>query len=300
MKPKFSLKLSIALFNVSFFWGTTYLAIRIAVQTIPAVYVASFRHLMAGFLILFYLLISKKLTFIGWDRVKHNCILSFLMLVLANGLTTFGEKFVPSGLTALITTLSPLLVLTLNLSLRKELLTLKIVLGVLLGLTGMILIFFNNISQLFDPQYRIGIFAILTAVICWSIGTVYSKYNKSKEDHIIIDLCIQLLFAGFFLFIFGLSTGIKFNYQLWDIRHFGAIVYLMLFGSIVGYFSYLYALSKMPSTSVSVFTYFNVIVALFLGWLILDEQVSWKLILATCFILAGVILANCRKKEVIV
>jgi drug/metabolite transporter (DMT)-like permease len=296
MKAITSVKLSIAIFGVSFFWGTTYLAIRIAVQTVPPVYVVGLRHFMAGIILLVYLMISKKFVLPSWSRLLGNIILASLMLILANGLTTYGEKTIPSGLTALLTTLSPLMVMTINISSGKEKFSLKVVLGVFLGLLGMILLFYNSLNQLTEPAYRTGIICILIAIACWSIGTVYSKSIKRENNHIFVDLCIQMLFAGTTVLLGGFIFQIPFEVQTWELNHILAIFYLTLFGSIAGFVSYLYALSKLPSTTVSVFTYFNVVVALFLGWLILDEHISDRLIISTALILTGVVIANYKKK----
>jgi drug/metabolite transporter (DMT)-like permease len=166
-----------------------------------------------------------------------------------------------------------------------------------MGFIGMILIFFNSLSQLANPEYRIGILSIIAAIFCWSFGTVYSKSGSEKSTNIVVDLCTQMLFAGGGLLIVGLITGVPFEVSVWKTTNILAIFYLAFFGSIAGYVSYLYALSKLPSTSVSVFTYFNVVVALSLGWLILDEKVTLKLFFATVFILLGVLMANYKKKS---
>ena len=299
MKPITSLKLSISLFCVSFFWGTTYLAVRIAIQTIPAIYIVGIRHFIAGLLLLSYLLITKSLVWPSWSRVRHNVITASFLLVLGNGLTAFGEHTVPSGLTALLTTLSPLLVMLISLLSGKEKISSKIIWGVVLGFVGMLLIFYNSLTDLANPEYRIGIFSILIAILCWSLGTVYSKSGSAKSTNILVDLCTQMLFAGTGLLLLGLITGVPFEVSAWKTNHILAVFYLTFFGSIAGYISYLYALSKMPSTSVAVFTYFNVVVALSLGWLILDEKVTLRLIFATVFILLGVLMANYKRKTVI-
>lgn len=296
MKAFTSLKLSLALFSISFFWGTTYLAIRIAIVTIPAIYIVGLRHFMAGMVLLIYLLLSKKLEIPTWSRTRHNLISATLMLVLGNGLTTFGEHTIPSGLTALLTTLSPLLVLLINLSSGKEKSSARVIVGVLLGLVGMILIFFDSLPQLMNPEYRVGIFCILIAIFCWSLGTIHSKTGSAKTTNIFVDLCTQMLFAGGGLLIASLFTSFPFAVSTWKTTHILAVFYLTFFGSIAGYISYLYALSKLPSTSVSIFTYFNVVVALTLGWLILNEQVTLRLVFATAFILIGVVIANYKKK----
>jgi drug/metabolite transporter (DMT)-like permease len=296
MKALTSIKLSLAIFGVSFFWGTTYLAIRIAVQTIPPVYVVGLRHFMAGVLLLGYLIISKKLVLPTWNRLIGNIILATLMLILANGLTTYGEKTIPSGLTALLTTLSPLMVMTINMSTGKEKLSIKIILGVILGLLGMIFLFYNSLDKLLVPEYRTGIICILIAIACWSVGTVYSKSIKRENNHIFVDLCVQMLFAGTTVLLGGFIFKTPFEVQAWEYHDILAVFYLTLFGSIAGFISYLYALSILPSTTVSIFTYFNVVVALFLGWLILDEQITNRLIISTALILTGVIIANYKKK----
>ena len=296
MKAVTSFKLTLALFSISFFWGTTYLAIRIAIETIPAIYIVGLRHFTAGLVLLIYLLISKKLEIPTWSRTRHNIISASLMLVLGNGLTTFGEHTVPSGLTALLTTLSPLLVLLINLSTGKEKGSLKIIVGVLLGLIGMILIFFDSLPQLINPDYRVGILCILAAIFCWSLGTIHSKTGSAKSTNIFVDLCTQMLFAGGGLLIASIFTSYPFAVTTWKTTNILAVFYLTFFGSIAGYISYLYALSKLPSTSVSIFTYFNVVVALTLGWLILDEKVTLRLVFATAFILVGVVFANYKKK----
>lgn len=297
MKTITSVKLSLALFSISFFWGTTYLAIRIAIETIPAIYIVGLRHFTAGTVLLIYLLISKKFEKPTWSRTKHNIISATLMLVLGNGLTTFGEHTIPSGLTALLTTLSPLLVLLINLTSGKEKGSLKIIIGVLLGLVGMVLIFFDSLSQLTNPDYRVGILCILAAILCWSLGTIHSKTGSASGTNIFVDLCTQMLFAGGGLLIASLFTSVPFEISDWKTSNILAVFYLSFFGSIIGYISYLYALSKLPSTSVSIFTYFNVVVALTLGWLILDEKVTLRLVFATAFILVGVVIANYRRKK---
>ncbi len=295
-----NLILPFALFSIAFFWGTTYLAIRIAVETIPPSFVVGLRHFTAGLLISIALLIKKQLFWPGWQRIKRNCILSFLMLMMANGLTTYAEQVIPSGLAALLTTLSPILVLIFSLSSGKEKLSLKVASGIFLGFAGMILIFYDSLTQLFNPAYRFGILAILAGIFCWSIGTVYSKStNKNTRENIFLDLAIQMLFGGAILLLVFLFTSGGEDYSTWHIKGIVAIFYLVIFGSIIGYISYNYALTKMPSTAVSVFTYCNVVVALFLGWLILDEQVSIRIIFATILILSGVILANFKKKKTI-
>lgn len=298
MPYNFNLKLSLALFCVALFWGTTFLAIRIGVESIPPLLVTGLRNVIAGIVFLAYLVYSRKLERMDWPRLRRNMVIAFMMIVLANGLTTFAEKYISSGLAALISTLSPLSVLIINLSLGNERPSFKIITGIMLGISGMYLIYQNNIGDLFNPEYRLGIAAILVAVLMWAAGTVYTKRSSTHPGNIIVNLCVQMLFAGFLMVILQLFIDPVQAWQNWSQRSLLAVIYLAIFGSVIGYASYTYALTKLPSTRVSVITYINVVVALFLGWLILDEQVNMRIIFAAVLIIGGVVVANLRKRDV--
>ncbi|HYK77063.1 MAG TPA: EamA family transporter [Daejeonella sp.] len=298
MPLKTDLKLFFALFSIALFWGTTYLGIRIGVETIPPLLVTGFRNIIAGAILLAYLLYNKQLEKMSWPRIKRNMIIAFMMIVLANGLTTYAEKYISSGLAALISTLSPLSVLLINLAMGNEKPSFKVFSGILLGICGMFLIYQNNIADLFNPEYRIGIGAILFAVLMWSSGTVFSKHSAHHPGNMIVNLCAQMLFAGVFLLLMQGVVEPNVAMETWSMRSVLAVIYLAIFGSVVGYASYTYALSRLPSTRVSVITYINVVVALTLGWLILDEQVSLKIMLAAVLIIGGVVIANYGKKSV--
>ena len=297
MPSHLNFKLYLSLFCVALFWGTTFLAIRIGVETISPLLVTGLRNVIAGLILLTYLIYSNKLEKMDWPRLKRNMIIAFMMIVLANGLTTFAEKYITSGLAALISTLSPLSVLIINLSLGNEKPSSKITIGILLGISGMFLIYQNNIDDLFNPEYRLGIAAILFAVLMWATGTVYTKRSAAHPGNIFMNLCAQMLFAGIFMVTMQLFVDPIAAWQNWSQRSLLAVIYLAIFGSVIGYVSYTYALSILPSTQVSVITYINVVVALFLGWMILDEEITMRMVMAAILIIGGVVVANLRKRE---
>jgi len=297
MPGKTNLKLILALISVAFFWGTTFLAIRIGVESIPPLMVTGLRNLIAGSIILVYLIWSKNFEKVSWPRLRRNLIIAFMMIILANGLTTYAEQYISSGLASLISTLSPLSVLLLNLALGNERFSLKIVSGIALGICGMYLIYQNNLSDLFNPEYRTGIAAILFAVCMWSVGTIYTKYSSNYAGNIMMNLCIQMLFAGVFLLLAQLLIQPDMHIDSWSSRSVFAVIYLAIFGSVVGYVSYSYALSKLPSTRVSIITYINVVVALSLGCLILNEKITLNIMFSAVLIIGGVIVANYRQKN---
>ena len=290
-------KLYISLFCVAFFWGTTFLGIRIAIETIPPFFVAGIRNLLSGTLILLYLFYNEKIEMMTKNQLFRALILAVMMIVLANGLTTFAEKYISSGLASLISTLSPFFVLLLNISLGNEKISLKTTLGIVLGMCGIFLIYQNSVADLLNPEYRLGIFSILTAVLMWAIGTIITKKGLRNPANMLLSVSIQMIIAGFILLLIQYLIAPKINFESFSIRSSFAVLYLAIFGSVVGYVAYSYLISQLPSTKVSVLSYVNVVVALFLGWLILDEMVTDKMIYATFIIIFGVVIVNYKKSS---
>lgn len=249
-------------------------------------------------LILLYILFTKKFEFLTLSQIFRALVLSVLMIVLANGLTTYSEKYITSGLASLISTLSPFFVLVLNLSLGNEKLSVKTVLGILLGMTGIFLIYQNNLIELLNPDYRIGILAIILAVFAWAIGTIITKKGQRKPANMLMNICTQMFLAALMLHFIQHKITPDFTTENWSVKSISAVFYLAIFGSVVGYIAYNYLMTQWPSTKVAVLSYVNVVVALFLGWLILDEALSMRIIVATFLIILGVVIVNYRKKTV--
>lgn len=290
-------KLYLAFFCVAFFWGTTFLAIRVGVETIPPFILAGIRNLISGSIIFIYLLSQKKLERVNLRQFMQAFLLSILMIVLANGLTTYAEKYITSGLASLISTLSPFCVLVLNLVLGYEKLSVKTFLGILLGMFGIFLIYQSSLSDLLIPEYRQGILAILLAILAWAVGTIITKRGSTNSLTMLMNVCLQMLIAGVVLSCVQYYISPNISTENWSIRSVLAMIYLALFGSVVGYVAFSYLISQMPSTKVTVLSYVNVVVALFLGWLILDEIITGRIIIATILIISGVIVVNYKKTK---
>jgi drug/metabolite transporter (DMT)-like permease len=288
-------KLYLALFCVAFFWGTTFLGIRIGIETIPPFLLAGIRNLISGFIIFFYLLFQRKLELVNPRQFLRAFILSIMMIVLANGLTTYSEKYITSGLASLISTLSPFFVLILNLILGNEKLSIKTTLGILLGMFGIFLIYQNSLSDLLNPEYRQGVFAILIAVLVWAIGTIITKKGSENSLTMLMNVSVQMIIAGIILTAIQFILTPTISTDNWSLRSVLAMVYLAIFGSVVGYVAYSYLITQMSSTKVSVLSYVNVVVALFLGWLILDETITSRIIIAASLIIGGVFIVNYKK-----
>lgn len=296
MKPKIDLKLILALCGVALIWGTTYLGIRVAVATIPAWYVTAIRQTIASLIILVLLIKQKELKWIGWPSFKRQILLSILMVVIANGMTTVAEKTIPSGLTSLINATSPLLVFLgcVFLGLQKP--SLKGFVGVFIGFLGIVFIFRDGINDLLEPGYRNGILSLVVAVSGWTVGTIYSKKHSAKPQYIFLNLFYQFVFSAIIQLGLALIFSGKAEISSWKAESIFATAYLAIFGSVLGYFCYHYALKKVTASEVSILTYFNTIIAIFLGWLILNENVDTDLIVATALIISGVFITNYKKK----
>ena len=296
MKAKIDVKLIVALAGVALIWGTTYLGIRVAVKSIPPWYVTAIRQTIASIIILFILIRQKELKWIGWHSLKRQLILSLLMVVIANGMTTVAEKTIPSGLTSLINATSPLAVFLGCVVLRIQKASLKGFIGVFIGFLGIVFIFRDGINDLLDPGYRNGILSLVVAVTGWTIGTIYSKKHSGKAENIFLNLFYQFVFSAIVQLGLAFIFSGKADVVSWKTESILATVYLAVFGSVLAYFCYHYALKKVSASEVSILTYFNTVIAIFLGWLILNEDVNFDLIIATALIIAGVFVTNYKKK----
>jgi drug/metabolite transporter (DMT)-like permease len=286
MTHKDNLKAYIAWISICIIWGTTYLAIRIGVEDLPPMLFAGMRWLIAGPILLIILRIK------GYSLPKKSdfipiAIIGLSLLGLGNGFVVFAEQWVPSGLTSLLITTVPFWIVGLEFfTPNSDRLNKKIIAGLFLGLVGVGLIFWGDVENLFNVSYLLGVIGLMVAVISWSAGSVYSKYKKVSV-HPLMSAAFQMIIAGVVLTTLGISIG-----EISSI-HFTndsliAFSYLVVFGSLIGYASYIYAIAHLPVSLVSTYAYVNPIIALFLGWLILDEKISITIIVSAIIILLGV------------
>jgi len=280
----------IALFSIYIIWGTTYLAIRIGVESLPPVLFTGLRWIVAGPLLLIILLLRKyKLP--NKNDLLHLGISGLLLLGGGNGLVVFAEQWVPSGLTALLITTVPFWVVGIDAIIPQgKKINPTILLGLLLGLVGVGIIFGEDFVRLFDPSYFSGIIGLMFAVFFWSVGTLYSKYKKISV-HPLMGAATQMIIAGIVITALGLilGEGSKFHFTN---SSFYSYLYLVIVGSLIGYGSYVYAIAHLPVSLVATYAYVNPVIALFLGWLVLDEKISMWVILAAVVILIGVTLVK--------
>jgi len=283
-------KAIIAWLNVCVIWGTTYLVIRIGVGHLPPMLFAGIRWVIAGIVFITVLKWRGK-ALPKANEIIHLAIVGLALLGFANGLVVWAEQWIPSGLTALLLTTVPFFMVGLESLLPKgPKLNATILTGLVMGLAGVCLIFGEDIKYLNDPDDLIGVIALLGAVFFWSIGSLYSKYVK-VDVHPLMGASVQMLIAGIFLSVIGISIG-ELPRLSFEINGLLSLAYLIIFGSFVGYASYIYALAKLPLSLVSTFAYINPVIALFLGWIILDEKLNFQIAIAAAVIIAGVFIVK--------
>ena len=280
----------IAWIAICILWGTTYLFIRIGVETIPPMLFAGFRWIIAGSILITILWLSGNQLPQKSDLI-HITIIGIALLGFGNGLVVVGEQYVESGLAALLITTVPFWMVGVESFLPKgPKLNWLTITGLIVGSLGVGLIFGGDLKYIFETKYLIGVLSILGAVVAWSLGSVYSKYKKVSV-HPLMSASVQMLMAGSLQIILGSVMG-EFSVLHFTQSGILSLAYLIVFGSIFGYGSYIYAIEHLPLSLVSTYAYINPIIALFLGWIFLNEKLSFFTLIAAVVIIIGVVLVK--------
>ena len=285
-------------------WGSTYLAIRYAVETIPPFIMAGIRFLSAGSMLYAYALykqrnqktdpVPKKLRRIHWYSAL---IVGSLFFVGGNGGVVWAEQFIPSSLAALIITTVPLWMVLLDWlrpqGKRPHYLT---VMGLILGFTGMVvLINPANIQVEFQSSFLPSL-VLVGSALAWSCGSILSRHLRLPQS-LILSSSMQMLTGGSVLLIASFFLG---EWSLLEISKITALsawsfVYLMIFGSIVAFTAYSFLLKNTTAAKVSTYAYINPIIAIFLGWSIASEPMDSRTLLAAFIIISAVVLITYTK-----
>jgi drug/metabolite transporter (DMT)-like permease len=289
-------KAYVALAIVSFFWGTTYIAAKIGAQHIPGLFLAGMRQLLSGALLVgFFLLKGHKIP--DWDVLKKITVQSIFLLCISNGLMTWSVEYISGGLASVIAAMVPLFIVLFTVLLSKcTKITWMMLTGLLIGFAGVVVIFYNYLSQLHNKSFLFGITLAIIGTMSWAFGTVYSSKQKTPLN-ILFNVGLQMLIAGILMLIACGITGKYINLYTADTHSLMALLYLIVFGSLIAYSAYVFMISKLPPAKVSVYAYINPVVAVFCGWLVLAEQMSVNMILGVAITLTGVYLVNLESKK---
>jgi drug/metabolite transporter (DMT)-like permease len=179
-----------------------------------------------------------------------------------------------------------------SLALGLQKFTFRALIGLLMFFGGILFIFWDGIKDFANPDYRFGILLLLFAISGWASGTIFTKKLNIQSKNISLNLFYQFAFAGIVQIIFAFSFSENYNFENWTLKSISAMIYLSVFGSVAAFFAYHYALTKVSPVQVSILAYFNTIISIFLSWLILDEEISLKFVLAAVLIIFGVFVIN--------
>ncbi len=299
MSQQSQIKLIAAFAAIYFIWGSTYLAIKYALEAIPPFIMMGTRSLAAGLIL--YLWSHTR----GDEKVKKEnvipiVIIGILFFLVGHGLLAWGQQRIASGFAALLVASEPLCIAVIEAFLvRDDKAASRTIIGLICGFLG--------ISILLAPGQELGAhdvdflsaFAILLGTLSWSLGAVYSRVAKLPKAPA-LAAGLELLVGGFLLVICGLfmGEGSRLQIDALSLRSILGLVYLIVFGSVVAFTAYVWLLSFTSATRVATHTYVNPVIAVFLGWAVAGEPMSLQTFVATIIIVISVYLVLGKKREI--
>ena len=279
----------LALCWVSFFWGTTWIASKEGVKHMPALQLAAIRQFIGGFLYISFFLFKKT----PWPKGKQwktILILSILNFVLSNGLSTWGVKYISSGLGAIIGAIVPLWIVIISFF-RGERLARLAIIGLIVSFGGVCVIFYDHLSDFLIPDFRFGILISLISTLTWAFGTLYTK-KKAASFNPYFGLGLQMFLSSILLFAYTGATGISVPLSSIPAISWWSIAYLVVFGSVLTFIAFIYALQNLPAQLSSIYAYINPIIAVILGAVIFGESLNVAIAMGGGVTLFGLYLVN--------
>ena len=277
--------------SIYLIWGSTYLAIRFAVETIPPLYTAGFRHLIAGLILLAWCL-AKRLR-PTWAQVRASIIIGTFFFLIGHGTLHWAEQKVPSGLASLLIASEPIWVFLLSAFVaRKWRMNAPLLIGILLGFGGVGLLMGRSAINS-SPGVFVGSVAIVLGAISWSVGIISSR-KSHLSGHPLLLSALSLLAGSVQLLLVGTIAGEYrgFSFASVSTRSWLALGYLIIFGSVVAFTAYNWLLEHYSPTLVATHTYVNPIVAVLFGWLFAGEAGTFNVLLSAALVIGAVMLVD--------
>lgn len=279
-----------ALSVVSVVWGTTWVASRQGVLYMPALQLAGIRQVLGGCAFLAYY-VPRGLRFPRGKEWMPLLVLAILNFILSNGLSTWGVAYLSSGLGAIIGSLYPIWLVIIGYFAFRRVPSYMTLLGMILGLTGICFIFYTHLQDFFHSEFRFGILLSLTATVSWALGTIYTK-SHATEFHPFQSIGYQMVISGIVLYTLAEWQGLTIPIESVPWQSWVSILYLVVFGSLLGFGCYLYALQHLSTEEVSVYAYINPIVAVVTGGILFGEIIDVFMVSGSLLTILGVYLVN--------
>ena len=281
----------LAFLSIYLIWGSTYLAIRYAVETIPPLYTAGLRHLFAGTILLAWC-IAKRLRPTA-QQVRASIIIGTFFFLIGHGSLHWAELRVPSGLASLIIAIEPIIVFLVSaVAAKRWRMNASLLFGVLLGIAGVALLMGRSALNS-GPGVFVGALAILVGAISWSVGIIYSRRSHLSGSPLLLS-ALSLLAGAVQLLIVGTIAGEYRGFHLTNVttRSWLSLAYLIVFGSVIAFTAYNWLLEHYSPTLVATHTYINPIVAVLLGWLFASEAVTPSVLLSAAMVIVAVMFVD--------
>lgn len=295
MKPKSSKVLIIVAFiAIYIIWGSTYLWNKIAVTALPAFFLASFRFICSGVLLFVIAKFMGKKLRVSKRQFINSIVAAFLFMVSGNGFFVWALQYLDSGFAALLAAAQPLFVLVLMRILDKKKMKRKSMIGVVLGMLGMYLLISQK-QLITNEDTLIGILIIFICIVGWSYGSVYVSKADLPKNHL-VSTGYQMVIGSILLAIISFCIGEEWTSPLaWAFNVQWSMFLLIIFGSLVAFTAFNYLLKEVSTEKVATTSYVNPVVALFLGWYVLGEQLTAQSLIAATILLIGVYFITSKK-----
>jgi drug/metabolite transporter (DMT)-like permease len=281
-------KALVAWLLVCLLWGSTYLAIKVGVGVLPPFLFAGLRFLTAGVLLFGGALLFGHHLPVRWQDWRDPAIVGVLLLAGGNAFVVWAEQYTPSGVASVFVVTVALWMAFFDAVIPggSGALSWRVIIGLLVGFLGTVFLVGANPREILATDLR-GPIALTSAAMSWSLGSVYGKRHPTASSPY-VNAAIQMLAGGTVVTLVGTTLG---EWSAWHLHARGALAmgYLVVFGSIVGYSAYTYALRHAPATVVGTYAYVNPVIAVLLGWLVLHEVISGRMVVAMAMILAAVL-----------
>ncbi|MFZ6000843.1 MAG: DMT family transporter [Bacteroidota bacterium] len=291
MKQEKNLLAYFSLAAICLLWGTTYLVLRIGVTQFPPFLFSMLRFLTAGPILLFFVFAFGKVKMPDRETIFNQAICGLLMVTLGISVVGYAEVYISSGVAAIVCSMMPIWTILINLVANKDdRPNWLISFGLLVGLAGILLIFKEHITEFSDSNYTTGIVLTFLANLSWAFGSFWIK-KKNNNTNPFLGAGLQMLFGGLFLIPISLLFD-DYSQVNWSNEVIYALAYMSLVGSVGAYACYSYAIKKLPMTLVSLYAYINPLVAVVLGWIVLNERFNLLICVAMFVTVAGIFLVN--------
>jgi drug/metabolite transporter (DMT)-like permease len=294
-------KIVVAFGLVYVFWGSTYLGIGIAVEQISPAVVCAARFLVAGTAMLAYCALTGRRIRFSARQLGHFAAVGILLLMGGNLTLSYAERTVPTGLAALLIAVTPLWFLVLDsLLLGDHHISRRGKIGLIIGIAGVVVLIWPDLRPDLGRPNALGhrelwwSLGLQLGSFSWAFGSVLSKKWQTAAADPVSATAWQVVFAGIANLIFALLFEKPANVT-WTFRGVAAILYLVVFGSWIGYTAYIWLLQHVPTSKVSTYAYVNPVVAMFLGWLVLHERIDRYILMGSAIIVASVVLVTSAK-----